>query len=78
MLNMLGSSSEAEMSSVALYRRPQKAPPDLPAAPLSLPTLFGEGYGQYQSRVAKIASSSGNPEPPPHWLNRASLAATHR
>ncbi len=38
------------MSSVALQRRPQKAPPDSPAAPLSLPTLFGEGYGQHRSR----------------------------
>lgn len=44
------------MSSVALQRRPQKAPPDLPAA-LSLPTLFGEGYGQYRARGSMFVLS---------------------
>jgi hypothetical protein len=45
------------MSSVALQRRPQKAPPDLPAAPLSMPTLFGEGYGQYRTRASTFVFS---------------------
>src|ERR1700687_228766 len=54
---MLGSSSEAEMSSVALQRRTQKAPLDSPAAPLILPTLFGEGYGQYRTRGSTFVLS---------------------
>jgi len=45
------------MSSVALQRRPQKAPPDSPAVLLSLPTLFGEGYGQYRTRGSTFALS---------------------
>ncbi len=45
------------MASVALQRRPQKGPPDSPAAPLSLPTLFGEGYGQYRTRGSTFALS---------------------
>ena len=45
------------MSSVALQRRTQKAPLDLPAAPLILPTLFGEGYGQYRTRGSTFVLS---------------------
>ena len=45
------------MSSVALQHRIQKAPPDSPAAPLRLPTLFGEGYGQYRTRGSTFVLS---------------------
>ena len=45
------------MSSVALQRRIQKAPLDSPTAPLLLPTLFGEGYGHYETRRSTFALS---------------------
>ena len=38
------------MSSVALHRRTQKVLLDSLAAPVILPTLFAEGYGQYMPR----------------------------
>ena len=45
------------MSSVALQRRTQRAPLDSPAAPLILPTLFAEGYGQYKTRRSTFVFS---------------------
>jgi periplasmic protein TonB len=45
------------MSSVALQRRTQKARLDSPATPLILPTLFGEGYGQYRTRGSTFVLS---------------------
>jgi periplasmic protein TonB len=38
------------MSSVALQRRSEPVPLDSATAPPILPTLFGEGYGQYKTR----------------------------
>ena len=45
------------MSSVALQHRTQKVPHHSPAAPIILPTLFGEGYGQYETRSGTFALS---------------------
>jgi len=45
------------MSSVALQRRTQKIPIDLPPAPVILPTLFAEGYGQYKARRSTFVLS---------------------
>ncbi len=38
------------MSSVAVKRRLERVPLDSATAPVILPTLFGEGYGQYKTR----------------------------
>ena len=45
------------MSSVALHRRTQKGPMDSPLAPVILPTLFAEGYGQYKARRSTFVLS---------------------
>jgi protein TonB len=45
------------MSSVALQRRTQKVPLDSLSAPVVLPTLFGEGYGQYKTRRSTFVLS---------------------
>lgn len=45
------------MSSVALQHRTQKVPLHSPAAHAILPTLFGEGYGQYETRRSTFVLS---------------------
>ncbi|HEV2396713.1 MAG TPA: energy transducer TonB [Candidatus Sulfotelmatobacter sp.] len=45
------------MSSVALQHRIQKALLVSPMTPPNLPTLFGEGYGQYRTRGSTFALS---------------------
>ena len=45
------------MSSVATQQRIQRAPLHSPAVPAILPTLFGEGYGQYRTRRSTFVLS---------------------
>ena len=46
----IGRALEAEMSSIALHRRSGRPPIQSASEPVTLPTLFGEGYGLYRTR----------------------------